>query len=79
MKSSVGGGDESKDSNATLKTTTAGPEGRQFRECSDVRSANPTRKATHDRRDHPGHHRWANVTRRPLRLLRKRRNAMQRP
>ena len=31
MKPFVGGGDESKDSNATPKMTTAGPRGRQFR------------------------------------------------
>jgi hypothetical protein len=31
MKPFVGGGDESTDSNATPKTTTAGPRGRQFR------------------------------------------------
>jgi hypothetical protein len=31
MKPSVGGGNESKGSNATPKTTTAGPMGRQFR------------------------------------------------
>jgi hypothetical protein len=35
MKPSVGGGDESKDSNATPKTTTAGPVGRQFREWTE--------------------------------------------
>jgi hypothetical protein len=32
MKPPVGGGDESNDSNATPKTTSAGPLGRQFRE-----------------------------------------------
>jgi hypothetical protein len=36
MKPSVGGGDESQDSNATPKTTTAGPMGRQFRERTEV-------------------------------------------
>ena len=42
MKPSVGGGDESYDSNATPKIKTAGPEGRQFREWTDVRSADQT-------------------------------------
>jgi hypothetical protein len=36
MKPPVGGGDESEDSNATLKTTTAGLRGRQFRVDLDV-------------------------------------------
>jgi hypothetical protein len=36
MKPFVGGGDESTDSNATPKTTTAGPRGRQFRVDLDV-------------------------------------------
>jgi hypothetical protein len=39
MKPFVGGGDESKDSNATPKTTTAGPRGRQFRVDLDVDGA----------------------------------------
>ena len=44
MKPSVGGGDESYDSNATPKIKTAGPMGRQFREWTDVRSADQTRQ-----------------------------------
>src|SRR5580704_1676175 len=39
MKPFVGGGDESTDSNATPKTTTAGPRGRQFRVDLDLDGA----------------------------------------
>jgi hypothetical protein len=39
MKPFVGGGDESKDSNATPKTTAAGPRGRQFRVDLDLDGA----------------------------------------
>jgi hypothetical protein len=36
MKPFVGGGNESKDSNAAPKTTTAGPQGRQFCVYQDI-------------------------------------------
>ena len=36
MKPSIGGGDESTDSNAAPKTTTDDPRGRQFRGCSKL-------------------------------------------